>query len=276
MDVQTLRDFNQLTHLLRKNDRNYTRIINDEPEFEKKLGQITELTPHAVTKCALEIFFKNDKRDAKYWIIKPGYLGWEINTICAKMPDMKFIHVVRDGRAVLNSMLTTKRVYGPGYMAEDPLAQALKWRLWINLIDKFSEKYPEKICEVQFEALVKEPATELMKIRQFLGIDPHLQPAHSKFTNYKQKIPEIEKSLHQNIGKKPILKNIEKWKENCSEEFILLFEIIAGCQLRTKGYVPEYYQGNVLQLFSMPIITAAMKSLVQIGARRIKKIGNRS
>jgi len=79
-------------------------------------------------------------------------------------PDARFVHVLRDGRDVANSV-ANMGVEGNLYYACD---------MWRAAIDEWrrlkSRLTPDRFVEVRFEDLVREPERELRRICGFLGV----------------------------------------------------------------------------------------------------------
>ncbi|MCP4369693.1 MAG: sulfotransferase [Deltaproteobacteria bacterium] len=97
----------------------------------------------------LKTYFEHKKPDAEAWIIKGGANGAYINQIASEIPDAKFLHLLRDGRAVLNSRMKTIKPYGKGEtMSHDPLTSARYWKSYVNRIDAFNHKFQERLPKI--------------------------------------------------------------------------------------------------------------------------------
>lgn len=106
-------------------------------------------------------------------------------------PDARFVHVLRDGRAVANSMLhvawwdgTMKSwwwgpmppEYEEEYRAsgEEPIVlAAIVWKRLVDLIGPaMAELPPEQSLTVRYDALVRDTASEMARLAEFCGLEP--------------------------------------------------------------------------------------------------------
>ncbi|MEW5817383.1 MAG: sulfotransferase [Spirochaetota bacterium] len=196
--------------------------------------------------------------------------GWNIPDIAKKIPEIKFIHIYRDGRAVLNSLMRTKKVYATGQMAEEPLTPSLRWRGWMKYINNLDAALNERVCHVQYEKLLKNPDEQLARIFTFLGVKHIFLDEHA-LNKYAKRIPTVESSLHPNVGKGPILERHFSWQSELPEENIRIFEMVNGRILQKFGY-PLLYHQNWKGLLSLSVMKNMFIALGKIGQRRMKKI----
>jgi len=121
------------------------------------------------------------------------YSGWSrIDFMKAIFPEAQFIHIVRDGRAVANSLTNVSYWEGWegvykwrwGIPSQELLAKlekydssflavaALQWKLIINnIIEKSNLLPPKDILLVRYEDLVKEPYKEAYRCIEFCGLE---------------------------------------------------------------------------------------------------------
>ncbi len=256
----------ELIESLKERDGRFENFIQHGYSLQECLESQDAFSPESFTRCVLASHF-GAQNNADVWIVKCGIAGWHIEQIATKLPSMKFIHIVRDGRAVLNSKLKTKRVYTKGTMASDALAPALKWVSWLRHIDRFSSHFSERIIEVRYEDLVQQPQDVCGRIRQFLGLSGFGNTASSAL--YSNRIPDKEKALHANVAKVPVKDNVTKWKKGLSKGDVILFEYFAYDMLHKKGYRPLYLQNKMFPFYSLSFIGAFFRSLVAIFRRKV-------
>lgn len=108
-----------------------------------------------------------------------------ISFLHAIFPDAKFVHVIRDGRAVANSRLnvpfwtgwqgTAKWAAGPlpahyeqeweRYNRSFVALAGIEWKLHMDQFEEVKRNYPQiDICEVKYESFCDNPARELKRI----------------------------------------------------------------------------------------------------------------
>ena len=120
------------------------------------------------------------------------FTGWpRAGFVDAALPETRFIHVIRDGRAVANSLMQMPwwRGYeGPTGWGWGPLPDddrqawesagrsfavlaAIEWKI---LIDAFTEAKaatdPERWIEVRYEDLVSDPIATIKGVTEFIGL----------------------------------------------------------------------------------------------------------
>jgi len=116
-------------------------------------------------------------------------LALRVNYFREIFPEAKFIHLVRDGRAVCRSVMrvweTSRRrtdrwdVKPPGWeqhIGDGPIgAAAFQWRELVNYAETQGKAMgPGRFLTVTYESLVKEPDAVLGRIGAFCGLDcPH-------------------------------------------------------------------------------------------------------
>ncbi|WP_436796321.1 sulfotransferase family protein [Actinospongicola halichondriae] len=87
-----------------------------------------------------------------------------------------FIHLIRDGREVAESLVRVSSTWGRRWAPNDPDAAAAMWRRFV-LGALEARELDDRYIEVRYEALVRSPQDELDRIFDFLGVSPlHIDP----------------------------------------------------------------------------------------------------
>lgn len=127
--------------------------------------------------------------------------------IAREFPDARYIHIIRDGRAVANSYAIKQfrtiqehvrpfEVRGIAFpIGEVLLKCAISWRVHIEEIEKQKRENllikGENLYELRYERLCEDPEGELKKIAKYMGVseDGFTGADYSKFNdmNYKYK-----------------------------------------------------------------------------------------
>lgn len=95
----------------------------------------------------------------------------KMERITALFPAAKIVHVYRDPRAVVNSMLQS--VFSGGYRIVRSLQEAIiMYRQYFEAMKPF--RYHQNVVQLQYEALFRNPAAELGRVCSFIGIDTGL------------------------------------------------------------------------------------------------------
>src|SRR5258708_43792 len=113
---------------------------------------------------------------SRYGDKTPAYVR-EITLIAAMFPEARFIHIIRDGRNVALSLLTTS--WGPDSVAE----AAMAWKTSVTMgRDAGRRLTADRYREVRYEALVRQPVEHLRNLCDFAEIewDPRMLRFHER------------------------------------------------------------------------------------------------
>ena len=150
------------------------------------------------------------------WGDKSDYLD-RLHLVHQMFPDARFIHIIRDGRDVAQSVL--RLPWGPG-----DIVQAAEWwneHLWVaRRIGVVLG--PSRYMEVRYEHLVQEPARELQRCCAFLGED-YSDQMLSYHRDSDAAIPEDRRVQHRGYDRPPDASRVHAWKREMSRSDVALF-----------------------------------------------------
>jgi len=146
-------------------------------------------------------------------------------------PQARFIHLVRDGRAVAASILPLD--WGP-----NSIIKASRWWMRMTSFGLAVEKTlgPEFVLRVKYEDLVLEPETTMQTISQFLGAD--YEPAMLQATGFNP--PSYTTRQHKLVGGKPDAAVVNRWEQKLTARQIEVFEHQTRDFLAYLGYPLRY------------------------------------
>jgi hypothetical protein len=163
------------------------------------------------------------------WSVWVDHSPNNVRHICdllALCPDAKFIHLVRDGRAIAASVLPLD--WGP-----NDILSAGKW--WVEQVGHGCAaelRFPDRVVRVRYEDLVSDPETTLGRICEFVGL-----PFSQKMVGGNAlAIPAYTKKQHLLVGTAPDPRRISAWRAKLSNREVELFEHHAGDMLKILGY----------------------------------------
>jgi hypothetical protein len=148
-------------------------------------------------------------------------------------PDARFIHIVRDGRAIAASSSFSHLEWGPN----TPLEAA---RFWLEKISyglaAENTIGPERVIRIRYEDLLLQMNKTLERICDFLKIEvcDEMKKA-SGFTPH----PYTARQ-HSLVGSPPDPKRAFAWKLSLTTREIEIFESVAGDVLRCLSYKPLF------------------------------------
>jgi hypothetical protein len=110
----------------------------------------------------------------KRWIDKSIPNTMMADVLGEMFPGASFIHILRDGRQVVHSMVHAQFV-DPN-MREFPAA-CRTWRTYVDAADAFCASHPQRSLTVFYDRLVAAPEHELQRIFRFLDLEQDPAPA---------------------------------------------------------------------------------------------------
>lgn len=166
-----------------------------------------------------------------FWVDHQPLNTFYVTTILTHFPTARFVHLLRDGRAVAASMLPLW--WGPMTVYE----AAATWTRYVAAGIAAARHAPqEAYVEARYEDLVADPAPTLRKIVGTIGFD--YEPAMAAGTGYR--LPEATRHQHQLVGSPPQAARAEAWRDDLSPRQIEVFEHATRGLLETLGYEPVH------------------------------------
>jgi hypothetical protein len=148
-------------------------------------------------------------------------------------PEAKFIHITRDYKDQISSMLNVN--------FEKPLLSSLayRWNYFNKIAREFSKKNHDKIFFVKYEELASDPEQMMLKIIQFLDITFE----RSIFEFYKSKdafdkmySKEKVELYHKELFRPINTSRIGIWVKNINENELEKIEAVIGQNAELNGY----------------------------------------
>ncbi len=182
--------------------------------------------------------YPNMPNDIDTWILKIPDLQHHVPAVRSAISDAKFLHIVRDPRAVINSQAKAKSSNTRMAMSIDPLVSALKWRRVVRQLN--SLRGPD-LFEVKYEDLVANHDSTLERVCEFVGTKQRLAQIDSlgseQNATYYNSIPESQRHLHKNVAEgRPLLNRIDGWRTEMNETDVHLIQQKLTNEMRRLRY----------------------------------------
>jgi hypothetical protein len=147
-------------------------------------------------------------------------------------PHARFIHVIRDPRAVANSLINSDLHRSNAYYA------AVRWRRDVQMGLDLSAQYPGDVLEIFYEDLVRQPEKTLRLICTFLNLEfnPSMLTYHHE--GLKDYSPFFDHA-HAKLNEPPRVDRIEAWRNKLTTREIELVEAICWELMQQAGYQPD-------------------------------------
>lgn len=157
-------------------------------------------------------------------------------------PHAKFIHIIRDPRAVVNSLITSNAHRSNTYYG------SLRWVHDVRYGLEFRNKYPDAVLEIRYEHLIKHTRDILQEICAFLGIAFHEALLHYHEKTHDEFSNKYFHDMVKNVKFSPDISRLDGWKKELSPRKIQLIEAICATLMTQLGYEFEN-QNPTINLF---------------------------
>ena len=145
-------------------------------------------------------------------------------------PSARFVHLVRDPRAVAASLLALN--WGPldAQQAADYWARHLSWGLAAE------QALPGRVQRVSYEQLVLQPDATLAALRPFCGLVPEASPSAITAAYF---LPAFTRQQHQWVGQAPNPARLDAWRQQLPAWQVLAIEHRLADLMPMLGYEPS-------------------------------------
>jgi hypothetical protein len=138
--------------------------------------------------CGVNALFTS-RSNKKRWIEQTPRYGQFADILAEMFPGAQFVHILRDPRRVIHSMINVTRRYSKETYAamvrtgrlpqwpDDFRSACLGWRTCVQKSLAFCKSNPTRGITVSYEALVKDPRAEFAVLQDFLKLKPEDAPA---------------------------------------------------------------------------------------------------
>ncbi len=176
------------------------------------------------------------RSQGRRWIDQtPGYT-YMLDVLVDMFPDAFFIHILRDGRRVVNSMINSKFDVP---WATDFRQACQTWRQCVEMSMDCCTRYPTRCLTVVNESLIKEPQKLFAEIFRFIRVPDEDRPAEFFGSN------RINSSYQRGSGEPSSAQKLsEPWSDwTLEQKRIFLQEagdMLIGCGFATKDEMKQF------------------------------------
>ena len=245
----------------------FIRDLFDSPNFRRQAitkaavrERLNVVRPAIVADAVRVVFglYAEERGKTLYGDKTPGYVN-HVGSIAGMLPETRFVHMIRDGRAVALSYLDRPE-WGPDTLG----AAAYHWRSRVHHGRSAGELLgPGRYMELKYEELVSRPELTVRRVCDFLGLS--FAPV---MLNYHRNTPEFiastkDPAAFENLAR-PISAEIRDWKSQMTARDIAFFETIAGNLLSELRYETSQMR------FSARTMARAVAAGARWHARRLR------
>jgi hypothetical protein len=218
----------------------------DAEAYRRRLEESPPRTASGAIRTFYEMYA--EKAGKPRWGDKTPFYVRRMKMIHRVLPEARFVHLIRDGRAVALSIRDLW--FGP-----DTIEEAAQF--WVERIDRGRQQAAglPHYMEIRYEDLVRDPRPHLHRICEFIEL-----PYDERMPRYHEQVAErvagevppqevtrdgrvvaTEERLRimENVSRPPDPTRIDRWKTDMPATERHKFEAIAGSWLRELGYPLE-------------------------------------
>ncbi|MFI5316309.1 MAG: sulfotransferase [Myxococcota bacterium] len=199
----------------------------------------------ALAECLVRAHADRRGRSPSVVVVKKSVAHLGADPLLEVFPEAVFVHIRRDGRAVVNSLIHTESVYDPGHLLGrgDPVHAAKLWVRQLRSIEDVGRRHPGRVLEVEYESLLRSPGTVLESLRADLAarIGVELRDARSESGFV---VPERERTLHRLVSQAPVEERADRWRDELGRANGIAVEAIQRDWLRRCGYTEHFLAGK--------------------------------
>lgn len=162
---------------------------------------------------------------------RPKYCLWT-DAILRMFPDTQFVHIVRDPRACIASLLAT--TWWPGGF-ERALTAWVRAERSMHRLERRAA--PDVYYRLRYEDLVTSPREQLRALCGYLG-----ESFDERMLDHTKAADDIvlKRQHHHDLTHRPVdPTRIERWRTSLTPEQIGLVELAAGRAMHRHGYPPS-------------------------------------
>jgi hypothetical protein len=173
------------------------------------------------------------KQGKEYWGNKTPRFTMYSLLLKKLYPKSKFVHMLRDPRAVSIS-LTKSRIH-----RSNVYFGAKRWKRYVKAGLLLEQKYPKDVLRIYYEDLVSQPEKSLKKVCKFLSLkwDKKMMDYTFDGNSEYRSFHHLE---HSGLRGKPYVTKINHWRKELKANEIKVVESICYDLMRKVYYKPIY------------------------------------
>ena len=170
---------------------------------------------------------RNQRPNPRYWVDHTPHNLAYCRRLADAFPGAKFLHIVRDGRAVAASWIPL--TWGPNTV----VGAARQWMSQMAHGLAAEQSLPSaQVRRIRYESLVSEPGAVMRNLCAWLDL-----PFRADMTEGKGfQVPAYTQNQHTLIGRPADPERIDRWRSNLRPREIEIFEHMTGDLLPNLGY----------------------------------------
>ena len=178
-------------------------------------------------------------------------------------PKAKFVHIVRDPRAVISSLID--KDWGP----HDLMAASDYWLTKISVANAFCARYPDVCMTVRYEDLIEDTANTINSVARFCEFKTHDVDLNAMAGVYQ--VPTYSMNQHRLVCAAPDQSRVDGWLKEINAVSLLYIEKKLRSYLALYGYAPLGESLSHVKFFRLKLCLLLFKQKFQSAARRRRR-----
>ncbi|BCL59430.1 sulfotransferase [Desulfomarina profundi] len=160
----------------------------------------------------------------------------EITNIAKHFPDARFIHVIRDGRAVASSLDKLNWI-SLKHPALRMISAGIHWKTQVKQGRKQGKKLDRNYMELFYEELIENPEKVLQELSVFTGTTINLQILeNNRYSSLKKNNSVYSDNIKSEKNRIFSSSAVDKWKTSLSSEDQAILNTVTGDLLEELGF----------------------------------------
>jgi hypothetical protein len=198
------------------------------------------------------------------WGDKTPHYVFILDQLRELWPDLRVIHVIRDGRDVACSHLALA-ADGRRWVAPTAAAAGAWWQSAVARGRAAGEELGERYTEVRYEQLVRRPQQTIAWLCEFLGI-----ARDTTVVDYHGRVRLTQSDEFSRV-RQPLDPHARDWRRELTDGDVAAFEAVAGKQLADCGYLLANLPTGRLKT-----VTSNVQARAYLGARGMRRGARRA
>jgi hypothetical protein len=228
---QYFKSFLRAVHTLRGDEVGISRIISDFEAY----GWVRQFSSRFFERAA------EQKQEAKIIVEKTPAHGACGADIVRLYPDSWFIHVIRDPRAVVSSLLAASRSWAADWAPANLIDASARWSGHVTHASSILQ-LTDRYVEVRYEQLHLNPEEELVRLFGLLEVrlQRHDAEAYVKACSIdRHRAPPVDRRAEKRLDKRFFRRGeVDSWRRELSGPDIAIIERLTRKQMAALGYEP--------------------------------------
>jgi hypothetical protein len=199
----------------------------------------------ALVEALVEAHAARRGRAPKLVVIKNSAALFVADRLLEVFPEARFVHVYRDARGVVSSLIHTESSYDPGHPMGrgDPVHCTRLWLRYLDALEAFERRHPGRVLPVRYEAFLEAPEAAAAALAAELATQAGVELSAGGAGAGRFAVPARERGLHALVEGGAVAARAAGWQRELPRPVGIAIEAAARERLRQLGYAEHFLAG---------------------------------